>query len=190
VPPEGRELQDYVSALREAGRVPVQQDPDGRLARWIRWAEVYVSDLDPTQRVESLPHDPAGLVLPSTLRRLSATMATPGTKPCFQWNFLSCGTRGSSDSSSPPGSLTTAVPRPISKPTTLRQEHTWRKPGSQSHGPRRLRDATTNAAKDAQRKLGAPSKYHYRDSTCQIAPRRGPQTPGRPQWSGSTSWSV
>jgi hypothetical protein len=54
------ELQNYVSALKEAGRTHLQLDPDGRLSRWIRWAEGYVSDLDPTQRVEDLPLDPPG----------------------------------------------------------------------------------------------------------------------------------
>jgi len=55
-----RELQNYVSALREAGRVLLQEEPDGRLARWIRWAEAYMGELDPTQCPELLPRDPSG----------------------------------------------------------------------------------------------------------------------------------
>ena len=34
--------------------------PDGRLARWIRWAEQYVERADPLSRVEELPLDPEG----------------------------------------------------------------------------------------------------------------------------------
>jgi hypothetical protein len=55
-----RGLQGYVTALRDAGRVRLEEEPDGRLARWVRWAEAYVRELDSTQRLELLPHDPAG----------------------------------------------------------------------------------------------------------------------------------
>jgi hypothetical protein len=53
-------LRTYLTALRTAAQTPLQEHPDGRLARWIRWAEAYVADIDPMQAVESLPHDPAG----------------------------------------------------------------------------------------------------------------------------------
>ena len=57
---QARELQDYVAALREAGPDRLREEPDGRLARWVRWAETYVRELDPTQRLELLPHNPPG----------------------------------------------------------------------------------------------------------------------------------
>ena len=57
---QAQQLQDYVSALSEAGRDHLREEPDGRLARWVRWAETYVRELDPTQRLELLPHNPAG----------------------------------------------------------------------------------------------------------------------------------
>jgi hypothetical protein len=55
-----QQLRDYVSALREAARAHLQAEPDGRLARWIRWAEAYITELDPLQRAASLPQDPSG----------------------------------------------------------------------------------------------------------------------------------
>jgi hypothetical protein len=39
---------------------PLQQHPDGRLARWVRWAEAYVDGIDPMQVVASLPLNPTG----------------------------------------------------------------------------------------------------------------------------------
>jgi len=55
-----RELQGYVTALQEAGRIRLEEERDGRLARWVRWAEAYVKELDPTQRLELLPNNPSG----------------------------------------------------------------------------------------------------------------------------------
>jgi hypothetical protein len=35
-------------------------EPDGRLARWLRWVEQYADRTDPLKQVESLPLDPEG----------------------------------------------------------------------------------------------------------------------------------
>ena len=57
---QSQELQSYLHALQLAASPQISQDPDGRLARWLRWAETYVRKLDPMQGVSSLPHDPQG----------------------------------------------------------------------------------------------------------------------------------
>ena len=54
------QVRAYVTGLQEASREQVQQDPDGRLARWIRWAETYAENLDPLTSVAALPHDREG----------------------------------------------------------------------------------------------------------------------------------
>jgi hypothetical protein len=55
-----RELRAYLVALRTAARPHVTDEPDGRLARWVRWAETYAARLDPLRAVASLPLDPSG----------------------------------------------------------------------------------------------------------------------------------
>lgn len=54
------DVRAYVTALREAARDTVAAEPDGRLARWLRWAEGYAEDLDPLTTVGALPLDPRG----------------------------------------------------------------------------------------------------------------------------------
>jgi hypothetical protein len=54
------ELRMYLTALRSAAQTQLQEEPDGRLARWVRWAEAYVDGIDPMQAVASLPLNPAG----------------------------------------------------------------------------------------------------------------------------------
>jgi hypothetical protein len=55
-----REVRSYLAALSEAAQEHVISAPDGRLARWLRWAESYAERIDPLVEVESLPHDPEG----------------------------------------------------------------------------------------------------------------------------------
>jgi hypothetical protein len=55
------ELRTYLVALRTAGHAELEQHPDGRLARWLRWAEGYLREIDPMQGVELLPLNPEGL---------------------------------------------------------------------------------------------------------------------------------
>jgi hypothetical protein len=50
----------YLAVLREAAASHVQREPDGRLARWIRWAESHVESTDPLRDVSALPLDPEG----------------------------------------------------------------------------------------------------------------------------------
>jgi hypothetical protein len=54
------ELRTYLTALRSAAQTQLQEEPDGRLARWVRWAAAYVDEIDPMQAVTSLPLNPAG----------------------------------------------------------------------------------------------------------------------------------
>ena len=55
-----REVRLYLAALKEAATQQVEQEPDGRLSRWLRWAERYAAQLDPLADVASLPRDPEG----------------------------------------------------------------------------------------------------------------------------------
>lgn len=55
-----REVRTYVAALRHAARDVLAREADGRLARWIRWAEQYVETRDPLRGVQALPLDPEG----------------------------------------------------------------------------------------------------------------------------------
>ncbi|MBK6781760.1 MAG: hypothetical protein IPG75_19805 [Gemmatimonadetes bacterium] len=57
---EARDLQAYLAALQTASRSHIERDPDGRLARWLRWTEAHVAAHDPLRSVEQLPHDPQG----------------------------------------------------------------------------------------------------------------------------------
>jgi hypothetical protein len=50
----------YIRALEAAAAEHLGKEPDGRLARWIRWAQRYANDVDPLIEVESLPLDPEG----------------------------------------------------------------------------------------------------------------------------------
>jgi hypothetical protein len=54
------EIRAYIAALRESAQEHVAREPDGRLARWIRWTEQYVEQTDPLNRVKELPLDPEG----------------------------------------------------------------------------------------------------------------------------------
>ncbi len=56
----GHEVRAYLGALREAAKEHAAQEPDGRLARWIRWAESYANRIDPLLHVQQLPRDPEG----------------------------------------------------------------------------------------------------------------------------------
>jgi hypothetical protein len=55
-----REARLYLAALKEAATEHVEREPDGRLSRWLRWAERYAAQLDPLAEVASLPRDPEG----------------------------------------------------------------------------------------------------------------------------------
>ena len=57
---QAQEFQAYLAALQAAAQPHVVHDPDGRLARWLRWTEGYVARLDPMHAVASLPLDPPG----------------------------------------------------------------------------------------------------------------------------------
>jgi hypothetical protein len=57
-----QQVRTYLAALQEAAKAHVERDPDGRLARWIRWAERYVDLMDPLREVGTLPRDPEGWV--------------------------------------------------------------------------------------------------------------------------------
>lgn len=50
-----REVRLYLAALKEAAAKHVEQEPDGRLSRWLQWAEEYAAQLDPLAEVASLP---------------------------------------------------------------------------------------------------------------------------------------
>ncbi len=49
-----------ITALKAAASRRVEQEPDGRLARWIRWAQRFAESVDPLVAVEDLPLDPQG----------------------------------------------------------------------------------------------------------------------------------
>jgi len=53
-------VQAYLAALKVAAGEEVGREPDGRLARWIRWAEGYADRVDLFREVAALPLDPEG----------------------------------------------------------------------------------------------------------------------------------
>jgi hypothetical protein len=55
-----REVRAYVAALEGAASEHLVREPDGRTARWIRWAHRYADRIDPLREVEALPRDPDG----------------------------------------------------------------------------------------------------------------------------------
>jgi hypothetical protein len=57
---EAEHVRAYRQALQAAAKDTVLADPDGRLARWIRWVEDYLERLDPLHDIERLPADPEG----------------------------------------------------------------------------------------------------------------------------------
>ncbi|MGH7509810.1 MAG: hypothetical protein ACREMZ_10100 [Gemmatimonadales bacterium] len=54
------EVRAYVAALLEAAKEHVLHEPDGRLARWLRWAHAYAEHLDPLAELGALPLNPGG----------------------------------------------------------------------------------------------------------------------------------
>lgn len=54
------EVRAYIAALQHASREYVLQDPDGRLARWLRWAGAHAANIDPLTDVGTLPLNPEG----------------------------------------------------------------------------------------------------------------------------------
>lgn len=57
---QSEEIRAYLAALKSASEAQVTADPDGRLARWIRWVEGYATSSNPLGSVEKLPRDPQG----------------------------------------------------------------------------------------------------------------------------------
>jgi hypothetical protein len=55
-----QEVTVYLNALEETASEIVQREPNGRLARWIRWARIYSNRIDPLTDLDSLPLDPEG----------------------------------------------------------------------------------------------------------------------------------
>lgn len=54
------EVRAYVAVLQEVAQEHVLREPDGRLARWLRWANAYAADIDPLTEVGALPLNPEG----------------------------------------------------------------------------------------------------------------------------------
>ena len=57
---QSQELRAYVAKLQEAAQEPLHLEPDGRLARWLRWAQTYTEHIDPLSEVRALPLNPGG----------------------------------------------------------------------------------------------------------------------------------
>lgn len=54
------EVRAYVAVLQPASQDHVLREPDGRLARWLHWAQTYAEQIDPLADVRALPLDPEG----------------------------------------------------------------------------------------------------------------------------------
>jgi hypothetical protein len=57
---KARDVRAYVTALQDAAKEHLIREPDGRLARWIRWAQAYTKRIDPLLNLDVIPLDPEG----------------------------------------------------------------------------------------------------------------------------------
>jgi len=55
-----QEVRAYLAKLEMAAQEHVLRDPDGRLARWLRWGQAYADLIDPLAEVAALPRNPEG----------------------------------------------------------------------------------------------------------------------------------
>ena len=76
------EVRVYVAALRQAATEQIGREPDGRLARWLKWAQQYAELVDPLEQPETLPLDGSSSPVFSRFCRVVRRTFWPSTVCC------------------------------------------------------------------------------------------------------------
>ena len=84
------EVRVYVAALRQAGTEQIGREPDGRLARWLKWAQQYADLVDPLEQPETLPLDGSSSPVFSRFCRVVRRTFWPSTVCCARDQVWGC----------------------------------------------------------------------------------------------------